>query len=196
MKTGILAATVVAGSLTLAGCSPSTVIRCAMTDLLAAEPAPQPADTRTVTAATETAPVVDACDAADDPAIWVNEAEPAASLIVATNKQRGLVVYGLDGTVFSTSDVGRVNNVDLRTGIGIGPDDEIVVAATNRTTRTVDVFALDPETARLSPLLDAPIAPGFDEDPLRPLPVPQRGERRSVRLCQRSGRRRGAVAPG
>ena len=63
------------------GCSPETVVRCALTDLLAREPGPQPADTRTVPAAAETAPVVDACDAADDPAVWVDESDPEASLI-------------------------------------------------------------------------------------------------------------------
>ena len=148
-----------------AGCSPATVIRCALTDLLTAEPGPQPADTRTVAAAAETVPVLDACDAADDPAVWVNESDPEASLIVATNKLRGLVVYGLDGAVVSTSDVGRVNNVDLRDGVDVGGEEEIVVAATNRSTRTVDVLALDPASGDLVPLLNAPIAPDFDEEP-------------------------------
>ena len=31
-------------------------------------------------------------------------------------------------------DVGRVNNVDLRDGVNVGGEEEIVVAATNRTT--------------------------------------------------------------
>lgn len=151
--------------LALPGCSPEQVIRCALTDLLASEPGPQPADTRTVAAAAETVPVADPCDAADDPAVWVNEADPEASLIVATNKVRGFVVYGLDGAVVSTSDVGRVNNVDLRDGIDVGGQPTIVVAATNRTTETIDVLALDPDTGGLSPLLDTPIRPDFGEEP-------------------------------
>ena len=151
--------------LALPGCSPEQVIRCALTDLLATEPGPQPADTRTVSAAAETAPVADACDAADDPAVWVNEADPEASLIVATNKVRGFVVYDLDGAVVSTSDVGRVNNVDLRDGIDIGGQRTIVVAATNRTTETIDVLSLDPDTGGLTPLVDTPIRPDFGDEP-------------------------------
>ena len=165
MKTCMLTATLAFCSLSVAGCSPGMVVRCALTDLMTPEPGPQPADTRTVGAAAETAPVPDACDAADDPAVWVDEADPEASLIVATNKLRGLVVYGLDGAVVSTNDVGRVNNVDLRDGVDVGGEETIVVAATNRTTWTIDVLALDPDSGDLTPLLDDPISPDFDEDP-------------------------------
>ncbi len=165
MKTRRLTAALAFCSLSVAGCSPGTVVRCALTDLMTPEPGPQPADTRTVAAAAETAPVPDACDAADDPAVWVDEADPEASLIVATNKLRGLVVYGLDGAVVSTNDVGRVNNVDLRDGVDVGGDETIVVAATNRTTWTIDVLSLDPDSGDLTPLLDDPISPDFDEDP-------------------------------
>ncbi len=165
MKTRRLTAALAFCSLSFTGCSPGTVVRCALTDLLTPEPGPQPADTRTIAAAAETTPVPDACDAADDPAVWVDEADPEASLIVATNKLRGLVVYGLDGAVVSTNDVGRVNNVDLRDGVDVGGKETIVVAATNRTTWTIDVLSLDPESGDLTPLLDDPISPDFDEDP-------------------------------
>ena len=50
-------------------------------------------------------------------------------MIVATNKLRGFVVDGLDGVVVSTSAGGRVNNVDLRDGVNVGGEEEIVVAA-------------------------------------------------------------------
>ena len=165
MKTRRLAAALAFCSLGVAGCSPGTMVRCALTDLMTPEPGPQPADTRAVAAAAETAPVPDACDAADDPAVWVNQSDPEASLIVATNKLRGLVVYGLDGAVVSTNDIGRVNNVDLRDGVDVGGEDTTVVAATNRTTWTIDVLGLDPGRGALTPLLDAPISPDFDEDP-------------------------------
>ena len=165
MKTRRLTAALAFCALSVAGCSPGTMVRCALTDLMTPEPGPQPTDTRTVAPAAETTPVPDACDAADDSAVWVNESDPEASLIVATNKLRGLVVYGLDGAVVSTNDVGRVNNVDLRDGVDVGGEEMIVVAATNRTTWTIDVLALDPDSGALTPLLDAPISPDFDEDP-------------------------------
>ena len=156
-------AVVLAGSTVLAGCSPPAFVQCALAEMLRADPAEQPPDTVTVAPAAETVPVDDPCDAADDPAIWVNAAEPAASLIVGTNKQRGLIVYALDGTVVSRHDAGRMNNVDLRPRSGTPSGERIVVAATNRTTGTIDVFALDAATGRLSPLLAEPIVSGLDE---------------------------------
>jgi 3-phytase len=164
MKIRVFLTAVTTFTLAFAGCGGTAGRR--VTDFLRAGPPPQPADTQTVVAVTETPPVADGGDAADDPAIWVNTADPQASLIVATNKRRGLVVYGLDGEVVSTNDVGPVNNVDLRAAVGgAGPEEAIVVAATNRTARTVNVFALDPATGSLSPLLSAPITPGFREEP-------------------------------
>ena len=143
VTTAVLAAAVVVCSIPLTGCGPvTTVVRCSLTAILdSGEPGPQPPDTHTVRAAAETVPVDDPCDAADDPAIWVNEADPEASLIVASNKIRGLLVHTLDGRIVSRLDI---NNVDLRAGIRVGAEETIVVAGTNRTTKTLDILALDP----------------------------------------------------
>ena len=105
-----------------------------------------------VTATAETAPVGTAAqDAADDPAIWRNAADPAASLVVATDKKAGLYVYGLDGKVRSFIDAGLVNNVDL-----LDMDDAgIVVIASDRNDLVqakLQLFRLDPVTAKLTPL--------------------------------------------
>ena len=165
ITTVVSAAGILSCSTLLAGCDPATVIRCSLTALLeSAEADSQPADTRTVTATVETEPVDDPCDAADDPAIWLNEEDPAASLIVATNKVRGLLVYALDGSVVSRLDSGRINNVDLRSGIRVGGAETIVVAGTNRTTMTLDILTLDPGSGRLSPLGE-PIDPEFADEP-------------------------------
>lgn len=103
-----------------------------------------------VFASGETEPVGTANeDAADDPAIWHNEANPEASLIVATDKKAGLYVYGLDGSIRSFLDVGLVNNVDLLTL----PDGTILVGASDRNdplqAHTV-LMTLDPQTAELT----------------------------------------------
>lgn len=65
----------------------------------------------TVTAKAETAPIE---GDADDPAIWVNPADPAASLIFGTDKTAGLHVFALDGTRVAFFEDGEVNNVDIR----------------------------------------------------------------------------------
>ncbi|RYE71235.1 MAG: phytase, partial [Oxalobacteraceae bacterium] len=80
-----------------------------------------------VMAAGETEPVgTGNADAADDPAIWRNAANPAASLIVATDKKAGLHIYTLDGKSRFFDPSGRLNNVDL---MDMGAAGVIVVAS-------------------------------------------------------------------
>ncbi|KMS54675.1 3-phytase [Sphingobium cupriresistens LL01] len=109
-----------------------------------------------VTARGETTPVGTAnADAADDPAIWRNAANPAQSLIVGTDKKAGLYVYGLDGKTRAFLDAGRVNNVDLKEGVAIGGAPGILVAASDRNDiahAKIALFRLDPATATLTAL--------------------------------------------
>lgn len=115
-------------------------------------PAFSPAPTASVQARGETAAVGTAnADAADDPAIWRNPADPAASLIVGTDKKAGLYVYDLAGRQQSFIDAGRVNNVDLR-DMGVAG---IIVAASDRNdplNAKLALFRLDPVTRKLTPL--------------------------------------------
>ena len=91
-----------------------------------------------VHATAETAPVGTAnADAADDPAIWRNAADPAKSLIVGTDKKAGLYVYGLDGTVKNFDPAGLLNNVDLAGGA-----DEALIIASDRGDRANSKLAL------------------------------------------------------
>ncbi len=90
-------------------------------------------------------------DAADDPAIWRNPRDPAASLIIGTDKKAGLYVYDLSGKQRSFVDAGRVNNVDLRDMGAAG----IIVAASDRNDplhASLALFRLDPANAALFPL--------------------------------------------
>jgi len=124
--------------------------------------APPPPDAVTVAAHVETEPVADPCDAADDPAVWVNPDAPDASLIVATNKRRGLVVYGLDGGLLAQLDVGQTNNVDLRSmPLGQAEGAVALVAASNRSSDTVDILHLFAD-GRLVPQRAIPA--GFDRE--------------------------------
>ncbi|VVT07563.1 phytase [Erythrobacter sp. EC-HK427] len=113
-----------------------------------------------VTASGETAPVGTANeDAADDPAIWRNAADPSQSLIVATDKKAGLYVYGLDGAVRSFNDAGAVNNVDLVTL----DDGTVFVAASDRidlANSHISTFTLDTATGALTPLGRVTAGPG------------------------------------
>jgi len=114
--------------------------------------------TASITADAETVAVRNSDDAADDPAIWRNAANPAASLIVGTDKQAGLYVYDLAGKVRDFRDAGRVNNVDLvETPAGV------IVAASDRSDEAnahIALFRLDTATARLVPLGRVPAGSG------------------------------------
>lgn len=105
-----------------------------------------------VAATGETVPVGTAAqDAADDPAIWRNAVNPAASLIVATDKKAGLYVYGLDGKVRHFEPAGLLNNVDLITLA----DGTVLVAASDRNDLAqarLRLYRLDTAAAKLVPL--------------------------------------------
>jgi 3-phytase len=64
----------------------------------------------------ETEPVISDSDAADDAAIWRHPDDPAASLVIGTDKRAGAVeVYGMDGGRLQRITDGRANGVDIRT---------------------------------------------------------------------------------
>ncbi|MEE4315963.1 MAG: phytase [Erythrobacter sp.] len=105
----------------------------------------------TVTARAETVPVGTSNeDAADDPAIWRNPADPAASLIVGTDKKGGLYVYDLTGAQKSFLPAPGMNNVDL---VEIEHGRILVIASDRADLATAHLFLalLDPATAGLSP---------------------------------------------
>ena len=113
---------------------------------------PGPLPAAGVAARGETEPVgTNDADAADDPAIWRNAANPAASLIVATDKKAGLYVYGLDGKVRAFDLAGRLNNVDLIEAA----DGSVLVVASDRNdplNARLRLYRLDTTAAKLVPL--------------------------------------------
>ncbi|MBY0511793.1 MAG: phytase [Rhodospirillaceae bacterium] len=120
---------------------------------------PPPKDPAAVVAATvETVAMKNAGDAADDPAIWIDAADPSRSVIIGTNKKAGLGVYGLDGAELSFRADGRMNNVDIRQNVVLGGRSFDVVVASNRTAKTLDVYKFDGATRTLAPLLQAATA--------------------------------------
>jgi 3-phytase len=104
----------------------------------------------TVTATAQTPPVGTVKeDAADDPAIWRNPANPAASLIVGTDKKGGLYVYDLKGAQKSFLPAPGLNNVDL---VELG-DGTVVVTASDRSnlaTAQIALAVLNRETGALT----------------------------------------------
>lgn len=107
----------------------------------------EPAPAATV----ETDPVAHSGDAADDPAIWFDQADRARSLIIGTDKHGALETYDLSGhRVQRIPDV-YPNNVDVR--------DDVVVAADDETDEGIlRIYTVDPATRLLTQLATVPTA--------------------------------------
>jgi len=103
-----------------------------------------------VTAVAETVPVGTRNeDAADDPAIWRNNADPSKSLIVGTDKKAGLHVYNLKGEQLSFLTGAGLNNVDL---VDLS-DGRVLVAASDRSdlaTAHIHLSLLNTDTGELT----------------------------------------------
>ena len=109
------------------------------------------ADYVEVEAIYETPPVVTKGDAADDPAIWVNKSNPSNSIIFGTDKKSGIYSYNLQGQELSYTNLGNINNIDIRT-INVGDDENVsdftFLFASNRTLGSVDLWVFEDNETR------------------------------------------------
>jgi 3-phytase len=127
------------------------------------QPAATPPDTVSVKAKAETEPVGTAEDAADDPAIWRNPADPAKSLIIGTDKRAGIHVYDIAGRQISFTPSPRLNNVDLRDNVIIGGQKAVLVTASDRANEAnakISLFRLDTAAGKLAPIDATPVGAG------------------------------------
>ncbi len=115
------------------------------------------ADYSVVIPSVETTSVSSTEDAADDPAIWIHPSNLELSLILGTNKQKGLEVYNLDGARVQSLDVGNLNNVDLRQEVSWGESMIDIAVATNRSTNSLSLFSIDRESGLVEHLTDQSI---------------------------------------
>ena len=114
---------------------------------------------RAVVASVETDPVPNTGDAADDPAIWVDPADPARSTVIATDNDGGLAVYDLAGKQLQYLPDGKMNNVDLRAGFPLGGASVALVTASNRQLNTIAIYIVNPATRMLENVAARPIQP-------------------------------------
>jgi 3-phytase len=112
-----------------------------------------------VLASGETMPVGTANqDAADDPAIWRNAQNPAASLIIGTDKKAGLYSYNLKGEVLNFIAAGELNNVSVHDG-----DHGLIALASDRTdplNSKIAIFTVDKQNGALAKIGSVPSGPG------------------------------------
>ncbi len=83
----------------------------------------------------------------DDPAIWINKADPSKSLVIGTDKDQNgaLYVFDLAGKVIKDKTVKglkRPNNVDVAYGLILNGKSVDIAVATERYTHKLRVFSL------------------------------------------------------
>lgn len=132
-------------------------------------PTAQADDVATVTAAVETPALFDDAQGGnangDDPAIWVHPTRSAKSLVVATAKEGGLYVYGLNGAQLqhlpappppaADDEPGRFNNVDLLYGFRLSTGAKVDLAVVSDRGRDhVRFYAINPATGALGDITD------------------------------------------
>jgi len=122
---------------------------------------PMPSTEITVSATVETEPTFSYGDSADDLAIWVHPEDPALSLVIGTQKKRGINVYDMSGALLQSLADGRMNNVDLRYGFKLGDSMVDVVTASNRSTDSISIYIIDPDARGLIEVADGVIPTGM-----------------------------------
>lgn len=83
----------------------------------------------------------------DDPAIWINPADPAQSLIIGTDKDKdgGLYVFDLAGKIVHDKTIRglqRPDNVDIEYGLTIGGKPHDIAVTTERFTHKLRIYSL------------------------------------------------------
>ncbi len=119
--------------------------------------------TATVRPSIETEPVASHGDAADDPAIWVHPEHPELSVVIGSQKKRGINVYDLDGRLLQSRADGRINNVDVRYGFDLGGESIDIVTGSNRSSDSISIYRIDSATRSLVDIADGIIATGMSE---------------------------------
>ena len=115
----------------------------------------------TVAPTLETEPVLSEGDAADDVALWVNRRRPEKSLLFATDKKRGILIYDLQGRLKAFYTKGKTNNIDLRYNFSLGGKQIDILVANERHQDVLEVFAIDPESPAIRTIHRAPIQVGI-----------------------------------
>jgi 3-phytase len=87
---------------------------------------------------------------ADDPAIWINRADPSRSLILGTMKvgspDGALAVFGLDGKLRQLlKGPNRPNNVDVEYGLSLGGKPTDIAVLTERQGHRLRAYAIAPD---------------------------------------------------
>src|SRR5581483_11332281 len=143
------------------------------------DPSPAPVGlwTGDAHAAAETDPVAGSADAAVDPALWIDPADPSRSLILGADEAAdNLDVYDLTGHLLQRlPDRNQtINNVDARPGFSLGGKTVGIVATGGG---DIAFYAVDPDTHTVSEVTsDAAVQPRYGAQGMCLYTSPQSGK--------------------
>ena len=100
----------------------------------------------------ETSPTI--LDGANDPAIWVNAADPSKSLILGSGAEGGFEVYGLDGNRVSVLAGREITLLSVRYNFPLAGGNTDLVVAYDAANAQVVVYSIDGESGGLTIVTD------------------------------------------
>ena len=114
----------------------------------------------------------------DDPAIWINKADPSKSIIFGTMKvpapDGGLAVFGVDGKLRQVlKGPSRPNNVDVEYGIDLDGSPTDIAVLTERLGRRLRVYAISRDGSNVRDISSGtmPILAGAADDEGAPMGI-------------------------
>jgi 3-phytase len=112
----------------------------------------------------------------DDPAIWVHPKDPSRSLILGTMKVASpagaIVAFGMDGQIRQViTGIDRPNNIDVEYGMTLGGRAADIAVATERLSRQLRIFRIDPAEGRLIDLGGIPVLEGQEGEAGAPMGI-------------------------
>ncbi len=111
---------------------------------------------------------------ADDPAIYINSANPEQSLVLTVVKNAGLRVYDLSGSLLEEVNPGniRYNNIDLQYGFSLGGHPVDIAVATDRNNDKLAIFKINSQPNAsgkyLEDITDSSFSTLFQSSPYEP----------------------------
>jgi 3-phytase len=97
----------------------------------------------------------------DDMCIWIHPTDTSLSTIIVADKETGkVVVFDIGGEVVQSMRLGSragLGNVDVRYGYPLGDESVDIVAVNKRSTGTILVFKVDPDTRELLQIDDGTV---------------------------------------
>lgn len=98
--------------------------------------------------------------------IWVHPTDSAQSAVIGADQVNGLEVYDLQGNLLQNEPAGEINAVDLRYNFPLNNQSVTILAASNRSENSLDLYSIDPDTLQVTNVAARSIKPSIQVESL------------------------------